>query len=1592
MDLLYRDYGQPINIATEAKENANKWPRIANGDKEAIRKFSVFITNLVSTKYGNTDMASLDGYEFLKILAGKLPTPYQQKWINEVGRLRDFEHRSPTLLDFDNFVGHQSRNENDPRIAGLGYQRRAVENDGKQHGNNRKNAYATTVQNQQRSADKREVSSKESQAAKGPCLYCKGTSHVIHDCRKFDATSAENKSEHCRKIGLCFGCLRPGHMRKQCRNPEKCKKCSRKHPTVLHNPDWERQPSDQNSGGHPQPEVVTGCVGVKHSNTPLMTVIPVIVKHAAADQGITTYAFVDNGCGAVFADQELVNKLNARTRPTKLLLKTLNLEEDLNTEIVTDALQLGHPDGATFIDLPEIYIKDKIPIRQRDIPTQKDLLNWSHLNSVNLPVLTTNSRYCIPRVTLMVGINVPAATTPLESRIGSLGEPYAIRSPLGWLVYGLAGKDHNTTSVNFCNVSSLTTIQHDNDRLENKLKSYINMEFNESLADGTVHASKEDQRFMKIMEDKVVKRDGHYTAPLPLRDSIQMPNNQAQVHVYAQHLKKKLIKVPPLHQEYNEFMQKLETKGYSEKVPSNEINRDDGKAWYIPHHAVKHPRKKARVVFNCPATFKGTSLNSKLLQGSDMTNRLFGIILRWRKEHVAIMADVEAMFYQVHVPQDERDLLRYLWWADGDLSQNPEIYRMKVHVFGAISSPSCANYALRRCATDNATKYGNDATDAVLHDFYVDDFVKSVESEDEAIKLAKNIKMLLAEGGFNLTKWMSNSRRVIDSIPVEDQAKGVKDLDVHQEDLPTERTLGVKWNAESDEIGVAIKEVNQTATRRNILSVVSGVYDPIGHTAPYVLKAKQLLQVCTKQKLGWDDNLPEEQQQQWNCWLQDLPKLERLKIDRCYKPKSFGKVVDTQLHHFADASQDGYGTVSYLRLTNQEGDVHCSFVTGKARVAPLKPHTIVKMELTAATTSVKQDNLLKREMALEINSTTFWTDSQTVLKYIQNQTTRLPVFVANRLAIIQDGSDENQWKYVPTEMNPADHASRGLSVSELFSKKEWLHGPEFLWKEESKWPSAADHQESKEASDEVNSKMTEIPVHVSTVKNTKEAAPSDNAPNQSVDGFDCLIHHFSDWTKLRRAVAWMIRFKKYLQSKYKPKRLISSTSESKTLTLEEIQDAEEAIIRYVQQKEFKSEQTSQRSFRSLDPELQRGMLRVGGRLRNSIVPQNAKHQVILPKGHHVSLLIIRHAHKRLNHQGRNHVLAEIRKKYWIINARVAVKSIVSKCVVCRKHQSRTLHQKMADLPSSRVKPDEPAFSSTGMDYFGPFEIKQGRSTRKRYGVIFTCMSSRAVHIEVADTMETSSCIDAIRRFIARRGNVKDIYSDNGSNLVGACNELRRSIKELNQSRIDHFATCHDIKWHFNPPAASHHGGVWERQIRTVRKIICAILNEQYLRTCRTEEQLRTLMCEIETTINSRPLTRTSDDPNDLDVITPQDVLLLQPNAAIPPGIFDHKDIYSKRRWRQMQYLADLFWKRWVREYLPELQKRQRWLNPSRNIQVGDLVLIADDQAPRNCWTKGLVQEAHTDKHGLTRSAKIKTKTTVLTRPISKLCLLLENDA
>ena len=309
---------------------------------------------------------------------------------------------------------------------------------------------------------------------------------------------------------------------------------------------------------------------------------------------------------------------------------------------------------------------------------------------------------------------------------------------------------------------------------------------------------------------------------------------------------------------------------------------------------------------------------------------------------------------------------------------------------------------------------------------------------------------------------------------------------------------------------------------------------------------------------------------------------------------------------------------------------------------------------------------------------------------------------------------------------------------------------------------------------------------------------------------------------------------------------------------------------------------------------------------------------------------------------------------------------------------------MSDLPKERLLCDQPPFTNVGVDCFGPFKVKRGRSDVKRWGVIFTCLVSRAVHIEIADDLSTDSFIMALRRFISRRGQVKIIWSDNGTNFVGAVNELKKNISIWNQSQINTFLLQKEIKWVFNPPAASHFGGVWKRLIRSVRQILMGLTTEQKL----TEEGLHTLMCEAEAIINSRPLTIVSNDWRDPNPISPNDLLLLKSNYELPPGVFQKCDVYSKRRWRQVQFLSNVFWSRFKSEYVTLLQKRQKWLKLNDDFKINNVVIVSNPSLPRNNWNLGKIIKTFPDESGVIRKVEVKTKDGILLRPISKLCLLL----
>ena len=518
---------------------------------------------------------------------------------------------------------------------------------------------------------------------------------------------------------------------------------------------------------------------------------------------------------------------------------------------------------------------------------------------------------------------------------------------------------------------------------------------------------------------------------------------------------------------------------------------------------------------------------------------------------------------------------------------------------------------------------------------------------------------------------------------------------------------------------------------------------------------------------------------------------------------------------------------------------------GKSRLAPLKAVKIPRMELSAAVVATRLDQIIRSEPETKMDRSYFWTDSTCVLRYIHNDATRFQTFVANRIAKIRELSSPSQWQYVDTQSNPADESSRGVSADCL---ERWINGPSLLTQPKEAWP--------KQPVDLLN-----LPEDQPELKKTIVHAVTTTTNSVHFELDDVFIR-FSSWIRLKKAIAWILRYKTNLRKSIQKResnnefKCLESMSKIKSISTEEMSEAEHEIVKYVQTKSYKKEidslhqckqqpskkgtTTKNSSINKLDPILDDdGLLRVGGRLQRSQLNHDAKHPIILPKKNHVSNLIISHYHLVSGHSGLEHTLSLVRKRYWIVNGRASVRRVINECFSCKRRQAPDMRQKISDLPEDRVVPCKRPFIYVGVDCFGPFVVRRGRSNAKRYGVLFTCLSIRAIHIEVAHSLDTESFINALRRFVSRRETPEEIRSDNGGNFF-------KGEKEL----------------HF------------------------------------------TLMCEVESIVNGRPITKVSDDPRDLEALTPNHLLLLHPGSSIPPGRFSRNDNSSMRRWRQVQYLAD----------------------------------------------------------------------------------------
>lgn len=1540
--ILKENFGEPHKIAQKFMASLMDGPIIRPDDETGLRSLAQSMKACEVTLKQLGFVAELNTQTMMSAVVARLPIQMQNKWYETASAILR-NARLPQFNELTQFVRERAEIASAKQMYAL----RTNTNQFDRRGN-----VKDPVSNQKLCTLNVVSDDSPGETSFRPsCNKC-GARHYLDQCPSFRALSLYQRKVYIADNILCTLCLKPKHQASQCRTRKTCglNQCNKQHHPLLHDVSEGSAYSGRDADTERSKATInTGTVRNENGSVSL-GVIPVKLKGPKGV--IIVNALLDTGSDATLLSKAVMEKLGLDGDLKTLSLTTLHGER--RTDAFRVNLSIG-PVNSDNMQTVKAWAVDHLPSVTSLVPEREQRQEWQHLHSLELPTP------CPGPIAILIGMDIPSAHWVYESKFGGTQDPYAVRTPFGWIVLGPLNAKRSARVIS--NNVSLTE-----EETLAKFESAYQMEFSE-LSSTQRGDSREDGLALSTVQNAVTLVDGHYQIPLPWRSGCpSLRSNRQMALRRLQQLATRLKRDVLLKELYTTALQGYLNRGYAERIPHSLVHTKE--AWYLPHHPVFHPNKpnKVRVVFDCACNFDGMCLNSQLLSGPDVGNNLFGVLLRFRQAPFVFTADVEAMFHQVKVPAEQRRYLRFLWWENGDLTNAPADYQMTAHPFGATSSPFCAGFALNQALDDNSKLFNNGDASEAKRSFYVDDCLCSSDSIPHLLQLASQLTTALYAGGFRLVKWSSNVPQLLHEIPVADRALYNPSLDCQPNDM--NRMLGVEWDMANDAIVFRVSPFKEKLTRRKMLSYVASIYDPLGFVSPAILPGRLMLQTLNQKKIDWDEEIDEEQAVQWCHWVEGLQSIGELRITRCLTFPDAEKQT-FQLHCFSDASERAFGAVVYLRAATLAGEVQCRLVCGKSRVAPVKGITIPRLELTAAVLAVRLATQVQRECTLSLESTTFWTDSMIVLQTIRNTSSRFRVFVANRLAVIHELSTPEQWRYINGLENPADMASRGATVDKMM-RSDWFMGPTFLKENHDMWPRESE-------------------------KSTSLSDTSDSARILAIDvkGIEISwferFSRFGSWNGLLRAIAWLRRFCVYLQNKRTP-----HPNFSRCLSSEELTKAALCVTKLVQASAFPQELrslsqekdgvkhslvSSVSPLRKLNPFIDNGLIRVGGRLRWALIPYETKHPAILPRRHFATRLLIQYHHIRAGHVGAAHVLADIRSKYWVLQGQAAIRSVISACQFCRRWFSLPCNQIMAPLPLDRTNVSSKPFALTGVDYFGPFLVKRGRTTEKRYGCLFTCLSIRAVHIEVTDKLDTDSFLGAFSRFVARRGNPVRVYSDNGMNFRGAEADVKECLKSWDQDRIAQRLLENECDWIFMVPKASHRGGVWERQIRSIRRILRGLLGERLV----DDQTLLTSLAEVEKILNDRPLVKLTSDPDDCAAITPSHLLLLHRNPAIMP-----QNITSSRlnnAWRNAQQLADNFWKRWRREYLPSLMTCQKWLARGRNLDVGDLVLLVDTNAPRGQWLKGVIEDPLVSADGVVRQARVKTAQGRFLRDVRQLCLL-----
>lgn len=1596
-------YGRPEQLVRSQIRRARELPNITEERIVELVPFATSVQNLAMFLDAPSTQYHLIDPTLLEELVRKLPMARRMAWAAEAARLgyhpsiTDFARWVTGIADLIGLVSYDADQAAPPsKAAGKPANRRHV---------------LLSV-------------SREAERETMECVSC-GGDHDLERCDELAKMNVDDRWAVVRAKGVCYGCLQYGHILPSCDRKRQCglDGCGQWHHRKLHYKKATEEaakqrvpmaaPSGQSSAvtrraqsrrysankaqrthtyqptspapAAPRPSAAEGlrtsgadpvpainhCREMERKST-LFRVVPVTI-HGRNDD-VSTFALLDEGSSITLIDADLANQLGIQGPSSELNVQWFSSDSS-EQESMTVAFDItGQQSGCERFSMENVRTVKRMDLPAQSVDAAALLLKCPHLREIPL------SEYANAKPKLLIGLDHHFLGVPTEIRTDPERRSLvAAKTPLGWVLYGSDGPTPQARPA------VLHVRNGDDDRYEllNQLVlSHFSTESFGTKMPKAVLESEMTTRARKIMKETTrrIEHDRFETGLLWKSPDTRLPESFNMALRRLRSVEARMRREPKFGDQYRAQIDAYVKKGYARRLTDVEARQRTNRTWFLPHFAVFNDNKpgKFRLVFDAAAEVDGVSLNSELLSGPDDNNALLKLLMQFRVGQVGIVADIREMFHQVRIREADQMAQRFLW-RSGDSSVEPSVYVMTAMTFGATCSPASAQHVKNINAAEFADEFP-DAAAAIQTRHYVDDYVASYTNATEAAKITADVVKIHNMGGFELRGFVSNSTQTLELIGA---AKGSGDdnaVSMEFEAKDSEKVLGMWWNTAADVFQFRTKFVRvhpdvlngtRTPTKREVLSVSMSLFDPYGLLADFTLEPKLIVQDLWRIKVGWDEPAPEHLAKRWESWRREVERTKLLRVPRCYS-RFILTSDDVQLHLFADASEAAFSAVAYWRVVHA-GGVDVSFVLGRTRCAPLQPLSIPRLELQAA--------LLATRLLTEIRDThpnialrkvVLWSDSTTVLSWLHSDQRKYKPFVQVRVGEILETVSAESWRWVPTALNVADDATRVQRPITFRTDGRWTRGPEWLRLGEDEWPTRTTASEPNAADQHAPEEIRSRFVGLTTQK-------------RSVFEYD----RCSTFRRLCNVAALVQRFVNNLRSR-------TSVRITGPLDAQSVESAMLLLCRMVQHevygKEIEALKRNEDVEKSsplyvLKPYVEAdGLLRMRGRTDaadKEHLPFDACRPILLPRSHRFTWLLVQQQHEKSAHQLTNATIVAIRRRFWIPQIRTLLKSVRARCVVCKRRHAEPVPPIQGQLPADRLTPYSRPFTNTGLDYFGPVNVTVGRRKEKRWVAVFTCLAIRAVHLEVAADLTTDACLVCVRNLCHVRGTPSRIRCDNGTNFVGARNTLANQDGFLDADSMQRELCATGIQWVMNCAGNPEAGGVWERMVQAVKKILAVTLKDEAPHV----ETLRAHLLEAANMLNSRPLTHIPISPDDNDALTPNHFLIGGPNSVTMTDPMDAEPAWVRSQWRKCRELSRRFWKQWVDEYLPELTRRSKNYPERKELDVGDIVIVCDSSQPRGRWPLGRIVSVTTGPDGRVRTAEVRTKDGTYRRPVARLAVL-----